>query len=626
MHKKGKFHKKLFIIIFCLAISIQALSPVFVFQCAAETETPVTDFTGLKDAIGKNTGAPIEIANDINLTAAIAVNKSITFKVAPGAEAVKLTAAGSRHFNVSGGDIALTFDGNVLIDGGKSAGGINSTANSLTLNNAVILDCAVAANGGGVFASRNATLNGCVFIGNSGGSGGGGAIWSSTDITVRDTSFSGNTAFVGAGVYAVGRADIYGSVFIGNTARAASGAEGGGSGSSGGGAVYARGSIIADSSVISGNTAGNGGGICSYQSTVNDTITIRNGTKIIGNQSLNPRGGGNGGGAIYSTNSRVIIQDGELSGNTAVSGGGAIYTDGGLIVTGGKISYNTTEANGGAARVYGSVMSVSGGEISGNTAGKAGGAILTGVSSATVSGTARIIGNTANGSGVSDGGGGFSLYNCTLTVSGGEISGNTASHANGGGIGDYLGSTVNITGGAITDNHAPEGDGGGIYIRDLTKITATSGALFSGNTASQAFWMTDTDDIALHDTNIHTDSRSAPPAGNMAFTYLFNNYDVNYTKGDTQNLLPLAPSADVGGTNRIQGKRRAYNFEEDRVYNYGYNYTTINEPPPPLASLPAENNPSTGRHEIVLWVALGILVLILFLPAIFVIIFPEHDS
>jgi len=534
MIKNNNFSKKAFILAICLAISIQVLSSSLVIRCFAQADNTVTDFASLQAAIDNNTGTPIEIANDIDLTGVIVITKSLTFKTV-STNSVKLTATDNRHFSVGGGDITITFDGNVILDGDSSAGGIYSTASNLVLDNAVIRNCAIAMNGGGIFATRNVTVANCTFSNNSGGTGGGGAIWSSSDLTIHNSEFTTNTSFVGAGVYAVGSVNVFNSTFTGNVA---SGAEGGGTGSSGGGAIYARSNIVVDTCTISDNKAGNGGGICSYQSTPNDTIIIKNGTKIIGNQSLNSLGSC-GGGGIYSTNSRVIIEDGELIGNTSVTGGGAIYSDGGLIVTGGIISQNTAGTGGGAARVYGPLMNVSGGEISNNTAGRYGGAIMTGADNATISGDVRIVDNLSNGTGVYDGGGGLSLYYCTLTVSGGEISGNIAAHANGGGIGDYWGSAVNVMGGTIIGNHAPEGNGGGIYITDLAKVTAASDALFSDNTASRAFWMTDPGDIALHNTNIHTASRSAPPAGNRAFTYLFNNYDANYTKGNTQDLLPL---------------------------------------------------------------------------------------
>jgi len=672
MPKKNMFCKGPFLFAVCLAMSAQVLNSAFVFRCSAEAGDVVTDFAGLQAAISSNTGASIEIANDIDFHSAIAVGKDVTFKVAQGAGAVKLTATNSRHFNVSGGDIALTFDGNVILDGGGSAGGIHCTASKLTLNNAVLQNCMIAMNGGGIFASRDITVNNCTFSGNSGGTGGGGAIWSSADVAVHNTTFTGNTSFVGAGIYAVGVANAYNSVFTGNTAQ---GAEAGGTGSSGGGAIYSRGSVVVDNCTISDNRAGNGGGICSYQSTVNDTITVKNGTKITGNHSLNPAGSC-GGGAIYSTNSRVIIEDGEIIGNTSVTGGGAIYSDGGLIVTGGIVSQNIAETGGGAARVYGPILSVSGGEISHNTAGRYGGAIMTGAAVAVISGDARISGNISNGTGMYDGGGGLSLYYCTLTVSGGEISGNTAAHANGGGIGDYWGSAVNVIGGSIIGNHAPEGDGGGIYITDITRVMVASEPLFSGNTASRAFWVTDPEDIALHNSNIQTNSRSAPPAGNMAFTYLFNNYDVNYTKGNIQNPLPLFSITvmnDGNGT-ASSDKSEAYQgetialtatpytgcqFKEwaivskniaainddgtfimpdsdvviqaifepipaigggnnnkitgNKVSDYDYeHYVTIEETPPPPAVPPSETIPNTGKQTGTLGVGvIGIFIIIL---------------
>jgi uncharacterized repeat protein (TIGR02543 family) len=61
---------------------------------------------------------------------------------------------------------------------------------------------------------------------------------------------------------------------------------------------------------------------------------------------------------------------------------------------------------------------------------------------------------------------------------------------------------------------------------------------FNGNTAAQAYWMTDTADIATHNAQISgVTGFSAPPAGHKPFTYAYNNYDINYNKGLTENPL-----------------------------------------------------------------------------------------
>lgn len=356
--------------------------------------------------------------------------------------------------------------------------------------------------------------------------------------------------------------------------------------------------------------------------------------------------GGNSAGGINAITRSFTINNAVIQ-NCIANMGGAIYSDGGLTVTGGLISGNTAGSGGGIARVANSALNISGGEIRGITSRRYGGA--------------------------------FSLYDCTINVSGGEISGNTAAHANGGGIQDYWGSAINVTGGAIIGNHAPEGDGG-IYIGDLTKVAVASDALFSGNTARHAFWMTDPGDIALHNANIHTTSRSAPPAGNRAFAYLFNNYDVNYTKGNTQDLLQLFTITVTDDGNGIAGSDKSVAYHEEIVtllatpyigytlkewiiisgniaainsdgafimpdgdvviqaifepvpttggvmnnnkitgnrvihYNYDYNYdnyTTIEELPPPLAGLPPENNiPSTGKPSSTPYVILGASMII----------------
>lgn len=58
------------------------LSSGLTIRCFAQESGPVTDFDSLQAAINENSGASIEIANDINISAAISVNKDLTFKAA----------------------------------------------------------------------------------------------------------------------------------------------------------------------------------------------------------------------------------------------------------------------------------------------------------------------------------------------------------------------------------------------------------------------------------------------------------------------------------------------------------------------------------------------------------------
>jgi len=121
-------------------------------------------------------------------------------------------------------------------------------------------------------------------------------------------------------------------------------------------------------------------------------------------------------------------------------------------------------------------FNMTGGTISGNTASDGGGVYVVGNNA-----TFNMTGGTISDNTATDGGGG--VYNGgTFNMTGGTISGNTAS--DGGGV--YNGGTFNMTGGTISDNTATGTNsgngGGGVYVFYLATFNMTSGTI-SGNNA-----------------------------------------------------------------------------------------------------------------------------------------------
>lgn len=182
----------------------------------------------------------------------------------------------------------------------------------------------------------------------------------------------------------------------------------------------------------------------------------------------------NGGGGEYASNSLIeskenlwIMKNCTLTNNYSSNDGGAITVskNSGTCVIKGKITGNTTSGSGGAIYAKGSsgsIISVDvSGEISGNTA-------------------------RSNGGGVCG-----EFINLTMNSAYAKISGNKTENSSGGmGGGVYIkgaGSLFNLSSGEICNNSATSGNGargGGIYMNAGT-LTVTGGKI-SGNTATAA--------------------------------------------------------------------------------------------------------------------------------------------
>ncbi len=217
---------------------------------------------------------------------------------------------------------------------------------------------------------------------------------------------------------------------------------------------------------------------------INDCI-IRN------NRATTTTNASYGGGIWAGYNCSIEISNTVISNNqTSVSGGGICsYAGTRVVINGGEISENHANFNGGGIYNYDGSIECHDAVIKGNSAGYGGG-----------------------------------ICGTNITFNGGEISGNTA--INGGGI--YSGGTVCIGADARIAANQATLNGGGIWISDLAKLTVTSAdVVFFNNkcTYNPAYIIDDVNDIALHNNNVNTAHATAP------FKYVYNNYDVVYTKG-----------------------------------------------------------------------------------------------
>jgi uncharacterized repeat protein (TIGR02543 family) len=145
-----------------------------------------------------------------------------------------------------------------------------------------------------------------------------------------------------------------------------------------------------------------------------------------------------------------------------------------LKLKNGTITGNTSSGNGGGVYVSGSTFTMSGGEISGNTASQGGGVYVTGSGSTFTMNGGEISGNTASGSS-SYGGGVYVASSGSFTMSGGEISGNTAN--SGGGVSCSGSFTMN--GGEISGN--TYGSGGGVIVYSNSGTFTMNSGKITGN-------------------------------------------------------------------------------------------------------------------------------------------------
>lgn len=409
-------------------------------------------------------GDTIKITNDIKLNSAVAISKSLCF-VADSQ--TRITVGGTyRHMNVTGDEIVLSFD-NIILDGLYSGGtataygGINTSANHLTLVNAMIKNCYQASNGGGISVAANKRL------------------------TVDGGEIVGNTSTTnGGGIYGAASCNI--NVSGGVISRNFAGTNGGGIyGAAGSNVVVDDSSVIGGDTEYDGNEATNrGGGICIYVRSADISLTIDN-TKISLNRAA--YGGGIGVEAVTPGNlphNITVCNSSEIIGNYAKNNGGGIHDTGtygnsSINISDSVISGNKSDVNGGAASISNSIISAVRSIISDNNANNGGGIYGSGISDI------NIIDSSVTSNSASQYGGAIYTYNskidgnglsgppsfmtgkCSILVEGCLFAQNNAQY--GGGIGLF--------------NEAKQGAGINFEHWVTVKSSQNSKSVFSGNSA-----------------------------------------------------------------------------------------------------------------------------------------------
>jgi uncharacterized repeat protein (TIGR01451 family)/CSLREA domain-containing protein len=334
----------------------------------------------------------------------------------------------------------------------------------------------------------------------------GGSIYTAENLTLINTTISGNDSAGSGGAISLGlyggggplpTLTIQGSTLTNNTAFCCGGAVS---------AFYASADI--SDSFLTFNTAtySNGGGIALYKV---DDVTITN-TSISNNQT-GPSGIG-GGLYLYVANGDVTIEDSTISDNTSVLAGG--------------FAINTVQT-----------VAVRNTTVSGNDALYGGGGGFRDVIVGTMD-RVRVIGNDA-----AAGSGGLGLFNSNLTIVDSEITGNDAASGSAGGIYLYS-SSLGMTNSTVAGNSAA-GSGGGIYLYQgsdaqiaLTTISGNSAGGAGGNV-----YLLYLDDLTVENSIIANGTAATAPD-------LYTdggNADLNFT------LLEDTTGATFTGANNITG-------------------------------------------------------------------------
>jgi predicted outer membrane repeat protein len=281
------------------------------------------------------------------ITLAGATQLSVTDGViinGPGAANLTINGANaSRIFNITDDAVDVTLNGMTLTGGnaGANAGGaISSNAlGLLTVNNSVITGNTAKA-GGAIYSQNDISLTGTT-IGGVGAlantvTNGGGGIFTYHNVTMKNSTVSGNTApQAGGGILS------YGTVSLENSTIGGSAAGAGNTSSTVGGGIYAQSVSLLNSTVTGNSATSHGGGIYATGGTANVKLST-----VSGNTA-----GGRGGG-IYD--SGIVSLDNAIIGGTTTAAANKSSNAGGGIFAGTLMSSQSTIANNQATTAVGS--------------------------------------------------------------------------------------------------------------------------------------------------------------------------------------------------------------------------------------------------------------------------------
>ena len=270
----------------------------------------------------------------------------------------------SAHETVLSGDIGTVGDAadnayTVVYCGGSVAAGLDGvTVSGGNANGAEDGAHLERRDGGGIYAAGTLTLSGSTVSNNAAaGSGAGLAFRSGNTLAIQQTTFDGNTSeSAGGGIAAWGNVSLLECELTNNVA-------------ANGGAVYCNGTLSADSSVFSSNSASQYAG---GAADIHGEATFVN-CEILDNTANTVAGGiGKGSGALTLLGSTV-------SGNSSTGDGGgiAVFAQVPVTISDSVFSDNVSGVSGGGIAYHGQdcLLSVQETTFDGNTAEGSGGGI-----------------------------------------------------------------------------------------------------------------------------------------------------------------------------------------------------------------------------------------------------------
>ena len=353
-------------------------------------------------------------------------------------------------------------------------------------------------NNGGTLVLDSVTLVGNTADGAAGS--GGGLLSTTGTVTISGGSISGNVANrAGGGIEIIDGELAMNEVALGGGEMAdgnIAGPEGTASPGNGGGLhVTGVATVVIDGGAVMNNVAAReGGGLWNQAGT---TMTVRNGADISSNVGHGSEAH-DGGGGIFNNGGTLIVESSAISGNIADgasgSGGGILSTAGSVTIMSATIGGNIANRAGGGIEIVDGILSMSDVSMSGNNAGLEPAVASPGNGGGLhVSGTATVDivgGDVSANIAASEGGGLWNQIGTTMTVSERSvISGNRAAGAgadNGGGGVFNNGGTLVLDSVMLVGNIADgvAGSGGGL-LSTAGMVTINGGSIV-GNVANRA--------------------------------------------------------------------------------------------------------------------------------------------
>ena len=449
------------------------------------------------DAVGD--GGTVNVTDDLQSDGAglygenVVIDKNVTVRSTEGDPTAVVVDGGGAGSVFTLGTFTIGLESLTIQNGshGGEGGGINSEGGVLTVSNSIIKNNAsfgvLSGHGGGVhLGGGTASFTNVVMSGNTSTFAAGGLYIAGTaSATLTDSMIVGNSARIAGGIHNDGGTlNVVRGLIDGNSAsQRAGGIE------NLGGSLTIEGTTLSNNEAT-GDTSDSGGGAV-FQSLESSTMTIRN-ALLTGNESLGMRGRG---GAIRSDRGTTEIVDTRISGNSARrSGGGIEVGDGSVTLNNVTIEDNVVDAAGSGNPAEGGGLGISGdndpqvtitgGMVNNNTASHNGGGLSSIEGSIlNISGGTIIEGNRAQGAADGEGGGGF-FVGGVLNLTGATVRNNVAD-THGGGLLVAPHGRAYLSGCIVDSNTAGE-EGGGAWISNRGLLILRNASMVSNNTASGA--------------------------------------------------------------------------------------------------------------------------------------------